>query len=58
MSTIELQSYPHNSAGPEVAPFELDVRIVESDGSAATLINLTDNGCAPSCSGSCTTDVC
>ncbi|MFD5659535.1 FxLD family lanthipeptide [Streptomyces hirsutus] len=38
-------------------PFDLDISIVESGDGSASLINLTDDGCKPTCKGSCATNV-
>ncbi|NEC21821.1 FxLD family lanthipeptide [Streptomyces parvus] len=37
--------------------FDLDVSVLESGDGSATVINLTDDGCKPSCKGSCATNV-
>jgi FxLD family lantipeptide len=37
--------------------FDLDISVLESGDGSATLINLTDDGCKPSCKGSCATNV-
>ncbi|MGW7069449.1 FxLD family lanthipeptide [Streptomyces sp. NPDC054855] len=37
--------------------FELDISVLESGDGSASLINLTDDGCKPSCNGSCATAV-
>lgn len=38
-------------------PFELDIRVLESSDAAASLINLTDDGCGSSCPKACATNV-
>ncbi|MCX5206723.1 FxLD family lanthipeptide [Streptomyces sp. NBC_00237] len=37
--------------------FDLDISVLESGDGSASLINLTDDGCKPSCKGSCATNV-
>ncbi|MFF8855763.1 FxLD family lanthipeptide [Streptomyces althioticus] len=37
--------------------FDLDISVLESGDGSATVINLTDDGCKPSCKGSCATNV-
>jgi FxLD family lantipeptide len=37
--------------------FDLDIRVIESGDEAASLINLTDNGCGSTCSSPCATNV-
>ncbi|MFF2652657.1 FxLD family lanthipeptide [Streptomyces sp. NPDC058045] len=37
--------------------FDLDVSVLESGDGSASLINLTDDGCRPSCHESCATNV-
>ena len=37
--------------------FDLDISVLESGDGSATVINLTDDGCKPSCQGSCATNV-
>ena len=55
MSAIELDTWA--SAGTDAEPdlFDLDIRIIESGDAAATLLNLTDNGCGSSCPKACVT---
>ncbi|MEU9889716.1 FxLD family lanthipeptide [Sphaerisporangium sp. NPDC051017] len=36
-------------------PFDLDIRVLESSGGAANLINLTDDGCGSTCASPCAT---
>lgn len=38
-------------------PFDLDISVLESGDGSSALINLTDDGCKPSCAGSCATNV-
>ena len=38
-------------------PFDLDISVLESGDGSAVLINLTDDGCKPTCDGSCATHV-
>ncbi|MFD4986461.1 FxLD family lanthipeptide [Streptomyces sp. NPDC058374] len=37
--------------------FDLDISVLESGDGSASVINLTDDGCKPSCKGSCATNV-
>ncbi|MCX2969410.1 MULTISPECIES: FxLD family lanthipeptide [Streptomyces] len=37
--------------------FDLDISILESGDGSSSVINLTDDGCKPSCQGSCATNV-
>ncbi|MBW1604622.1 FxLD family lanthipeptide [Streptomyces sp. JJ66] len=37
--------------------FDLDISILESGDGSAVLVNLTDDGCSPTCEGSCATNV-
>ncbi|MEV5338332.1 FxLD family lanthipeptide [Streptomyces sp. NPDC052676] len=37
--------------------FDLDISVLESGDGAATLINLTDDGCGSTCSSPCATAV-
>ncbi|GAU70599.1 hypothetical protein SSP35_20_00950 [Streptomyces sp. NBRC 110611] len=55
-STIERQSQPATAA-TTTDSFGLDIRVLESGDGSAALINLTDDGCKPSCQGSCATNV-
>lgn len=34
-------------------PFDLDITVLETSDEAASLINLTDNGCGSTCPGAC-----
>lgn len=45
------------TATAELDAFDLDISVLESGDAAATLINLTDDGCNPSCPDSCATNV-
>ena len=40
----------------EADPFDLDIRVIESTDAAATLINLTDDGCGSTCASPCATN--
>jgi FxLD family lantipeptide len=40
----------------EPDPFDLDIRVIESGDAAATLIDLTDDGCGSTCSSPCATN--
>lgn len=55
-NTIKQQSKPPNAAVGGDA-FDLDISVLESGDGSASLINLTDDGCKPSCQGSCATNV-
>ncbi|BDM67514.1 FxLD family lantipeptide [Streptomyces nigrescens] len=46
---------PSATAGGDA--FDLDISVLESGDGSASLINLTDDGCKPSCNGSCATNV-
>ncbi|MDT5023576.1 MAG: hypothetical protein QOE61_2 [Micromonosporaceae bacterium] len=37
-------------------PFDLDIRVIESGDAAATLIDLTDDGCGSTCASPCATN--
>ena len=54
-STME----PLSSAGQTAAedPFDLNIRVLEFSDAAASLINLTDDGCGSSCPNACATNV-
>ncbi|MFF7543321.1 FxLD family lanthipeptide [Streptomyces canus] len=54
-STVKQQARP--PAAPVGDPFDLDVSVLESGDGSAVLINLTDDGCKPTCKGSCATNV-
>jgi FxLD family lantipeptide len=41
----------------ELDPFDLDIRVIESGDAAASLINITDDGCGSTCGGPCVTNV-
>ncbi|MFE0765340.1 FxLD family lanthipeptide [Streptomyces smyrnaeus] len=49
------ETTPKTSAAAD--PFDLDISVLESGDGSAALINLTDDGCKPSCKGSCATNV-
>jgi FxLD family lantipeptide len=36
--------------------FDLDIRFIETSDTAATLVNLTDDGCGSTCSSPCATN--
>ncbi|MBQ1121894.1 FxLD family lanthipeptide [Streptomyces sp. B15] len=44
-------------AGSAADAFDLDISVLESGYGSTALINLTDDGCKPSCQGSCATNV-
>jgi FxLD family lantipeptide len=53
-SAMDLNPRTHETTEPD--PFDLDIRIIESGGLAATLIDLTDDGCGSTCPKACATD--
>lgn len=53
--SIEFHSPDGSTATEE--PFDLDIRVLESSDAAASLINLTDDGCGSSCPNACATNV-
>ncbi|MFA1550759.1 FxLD family lanthipeptide [Actinomadura chokoriensis] len=53
-STMEPLSSAAQTADED--PFDLDIRVLEV-GDAASLINLTDDGCGSSCPNACATNV-
>ncbi|WP_442737934.1 FxLD family lanthipeptide [Streptomyces pseudogriseolus] len=55
-NTIKAQAQP-SAATANADAFDLDVSVLESGDGSATVINLTDDGCKPSCQGSCATNV-
>ncbi len=55
LSTMELKSLAAKTAGPD--PFDLDISVLESGDAAATLINLTDDGCGSTCASPCATNM-
>ncbi|MGH3972522.1 MAG: FxLD family lanthipeptide [Pseudonocardiaceae bacterium] len=42
---------------PTTDEFDLDIRVIESGDAAASLINLTDDGCGSTCASPCATNV-
>lgn len=38
-------------------PFDLDITVLETSDEAATLINLTDDGCGSTCPSACATAI-
>jgi FxLD family lantipeptide len=54
MSTTELK--PETSEPAEADSFDLDIRVIESGDAAASLINVTDNGCGSTCASPCVTN--
>ncbi len=55
MSTNTLEKTPTvETDGSD--PFALDIRVIESGDAAATLIDLTDDGCGSTCSSPCATN--
>ncbi|MFJ3824953.1 FxLD family lanthipeptide [Streptomyces nodosus] len=55
-NTIKSQAKPPNATADGDA-FDLDISVLESGDGSASVINLTDDGCKPSCNGSCATNV-
>ncbi|MGW8552835.1 FxLD family lanthipeptide [Streptomyces tubercidicus] len=55
-NTIKNRVQPPNTT-PGGDAFDLDISVLESGDGSASLINLTDDGCKPSCEGSCATNV-
>ncbi|MGV9963678.1 FxLD family lanthipeptide [Streptomyces olivaceus] len=45
------------SAAADGDAFDLDISVLESGDDSTMVINLTDDGCKPSCQGSCATNV-
>ncbi|MFI8174054.1 FxLD family lanthipeptide [Streptomyces microflavus] len=56
VNTIKSQVQPANATVDGDA-FDLDISVLESGDGSAPVINLTDDGCKPSCKGSCATNV-
>jgi FxLD family lantipeptide len=54
MSATELETQPDETS--ETDPFDLDIRFIENGSAAASLINLTDNGCGSTCASPCATN--
>jgi FxLD family lantipeptide len=54
-STMKLPTQTDGTTGPD--PFDLDIRLIESSDNAATLINLTDDGCGSTCPKACATNM-
>ncbi|SBW22517.1 hypothetical protein FDG2_2761 [Candidatus Protofrankia californiensis] len=54
-STMEMESQTDETA--EVDPFDLDIRVIECGDEAASLINLTDDGCGSTCPKACATNM-
>jgi len=54
-STMELTPQAGKTAQPD--PFDLDISVLESGDAAATLINLTDDGCGSTCASPCATNM-
>jgi FxLD family lantipeptide len=52
--TMELEPQTHETAEPD--PFDLDIRVIEFGDRAATLIQLTDDGCGSTCPKACATN--
>lgn len=55
VSTMELEPQTAPTAAQD--PFDLDISVLESGDRAATLINLTDDGCGSTCASPCATNV-
>ncbi|QKZ20368.1 FxLD family lanthipeptide [Streptomyces chartreusis] len=54
-NTIQQQAKPIANGGGDA--FDLDISVLESGDGAATLINLTDDGCGSSCPNACATNI-
>ena len=55
-TTVARQARPATAIASD-DPFDLDISVLESGDGSAVLINLTDDGCKPTCKGSCATNV-
>lgn len=55
-NTLKGQTQPRAATANGDA-FDLDISVLESGDGSAAVINLTDDGCKPSCQGSCATNV-
>ncbi len=56
MSARMLEVEPQVHATVEPDPFDLDIRVIEFGDQAATLIELTDDGCGSTCPKACVTN--
>ncbi|CAL2073776.1 FxLD family lanthipeptide [Streptomyces murinus] len=54
-NTINQQVQPVGTAAGD--PFDLDISVLESADDAASLINLTDDGCGSSCPKACASQI-
>lgn len=52
-STME-KTWTAKTSEPD--PFDLDIRVIESGDAAASLIDLTDDGCGSTCASPCATN--
>ncbi|MFM9371892.1 FxLD family lanthipeptide [Streptomyces sp. Da 82-17] len=58
MNVTPFERSPQTAAAAVPAdPFDLDISVLESADGSAAVINLTDDGCRPTCKGSCATNV-
>lgn len=55
MSAITMDKTP-SATTADADPFDLDIRVIESGDAAATLIDLTDDGCGSTCASPCATN--
>jgi FxLD family lantipeptide len=55
-NTLGLEPLTDEATGSD--PFDLDIRVIESSDQAATLIELTDDGCGSTCPNACVTRAC
>ena len=53
-NTAELNTQTGQPA--DLDPFDLDIHVIEFGDSAASLINLTDDGCGSTCASPCVTN--
>jgi FxLD family lantipeptide len=56
MSTSILELDLQVAEAIEPDPFDLDIRVIESGGQVADLVNLTDDGCGSTCYKACVTN--
>jgi FxLD family lantipeptide len=57
MSASRSALKPRTAQEIETDPFDLDIKVIESGDVAATLINLTDDGCGSTCPKACATNM-
>ena len=56
MSHSTMEPLPSTGQTANDDPFDLDIRVLEFSDAAASLINLTDDGCGSSCPNACVTN--